>query len=215
MKTRFFTFLLPLIALPFGSPAQAQDCSIEAVATLTTELWGAEISYTISDDNGVLLTETGFDNYSTYNAVFCLDDVSGCLVLEMTDSFGDSWNGAVLYVSIPALGLTLGTFTLEEGNIQTITFGEDCETEEVEVEGCTDPLANNYNPAATVDDGSCDYDCGCDDVYEPVCAYDFTTGQYTTYTNLCEAECAGAFFISTAIGRSAGLRLHRSGGRQL
>ena len=196
MKTRFFTFLLPLIALALGTPAHAQDCSIEAVATLTTELWGAEISYTISDDNGVLLAETGFDNYSTYNAVFCLDDVSGCLVLEMTDSFGDGWNGAVLYVSIPALGLTLGTFTLEEGNIQTITFGEDCETEEVEVEGCTDPLANNYNPAATVDDGSCDYDCDCDDVYEPVCAYDFTTGQYTTYTNLCEAECAGAFFIS-------------------
>lgn len=196
MKNRLFAYLLPLIALAFGTPAHAQDCSIEAVATLTTELWGAEISYTISDDNGVLLAETGFDNYSTYTSAFCLDDVSGCLVLEMTDSFGDGWNGAVLYVTIPSLGLTLGTFSLEEGNIQTITFGEDCETEEVEVEGCTDPLANNYNPAATVDDGSCDYDCGCDDVYEPVCAYDFTTGEYTTYINLCEAECAQALFIA-------------------
>ncbi len=33
-----------------------------------------------------------------------------------------------------------------------------CETQ-VDVEGCTDPEANNYNPEATIDDGSCTYDC--------------------------------------------------------
>ena len=27
------------------------------------------------------------------------------------------------------------------------------------VSGCTDPNANNYNPAANTDDGSCTYDC--------------------------------------------------------
>lgn len=195
MKSTIFSILFLFIAYASGTPAQAQDCSLEAVATLTTELWGAEISYTISDDNGVLVSEDGFSNYSTYSTVFCLDQVSGCLVLEMIDSFGDGWNGAVLYINVPALGLNLGAFTLEEGNIQTISFGDGCETEEVEVEGCTDPVAFNYNPAATVDDGSCDYDCGCDDVYEPVCAYDFLTGEYTTYVNLCEAECAQEWFI--------------------
>ena len=32
--------------------------------------------------------------------------------------------------------------------------------DEAEVDGCTDETANNYNPAATDDDGSCDYACG-------------------------------------------------------
>ena len=196
MKHAILVFIFPLFVLVFGAPAQAQDCSLEAVATLTTELWGSEIAYTISDDNGILLSGENFSDYSTATSAFCLDDVSGCLVLEMTDSFGDGWNGAVLYITVPTLGLSLGTFTLEEGNAQAITFGEGCETEEVEIEGCTDPLAFNYNPAATVDDGSCDYDCGCDDVYEPVCAYDVTTGEYITYINLCEAECAQAWFIA-------------------
>ena len=156
MKHAILAFLFPLFVLVFGAPAQAQDCSLEAVATLTTELWGSEIAYTISDDNGILLSGENFTDYSTSTSAFCLDDVSGCLVLEMTDSFGDGWNGAVLYITVPTFGLSLGTFTLEEGNAQAITFGEGCETEEVEIEGCTDPLAFNYNPAATVDDGSCD-----------------------------------------------------------
>ena len=113
----------------------------------------------------------------------------------MMDSFGDSWNGATLTVTVPELDLSLGTFTLEEGSYQAVTFGLDCETAEIDVEGCTDPLANNYDPLATVDDGSCDYDCGCEDVYEPVCALDWTTGEYMTYANACEAECAGAFIL--------------------
>ncbi|MDA8979021.1 T9SS type A sorting domain-containing protein [bacterium] len=175
--------------MAFGTAAQAQECGLEVVATLTTELWGAEISFTISDDNGVLVSGDSFDNYSTYTSLFCVDDVSGCLVLEMIDSFGDGWNGAMLYITIPALGLNLGSFTLEEGSIQAISFGDGCETEEVEIEGCTNPLASNYNPNATVDDGSCTSDCECDDVYEPVCAYNFTTGEYTTYNNMCEAQC--------------------------
>ena len=35
-----------------------------------------------------------------------------------------------------------------------------------DVLGCTDPNANNYNPAATIDDGSCDYErYGCTDPF--------------------------------------------------
>ncbi|MGB0463175.1 MAG: hypothetical protein ACPGOX_09100, partial [Flavobacteriales bacterium] len=151
MKHAILAFLFPLFALVFGATAQAQDCSLEAVATLTTELWGSEIAYTISDDNGILLSGENFSDYSTSTSAFCLDDVSGCLVLEMTDSFGDGWNGAVLYITVPTLGLSLGTFTLEEGNAQAITFGEGCETEEVEIEGCTDASACNYDATPTTD----------------------------------------------------------------
>ena len=44
-----------------------------------------------------------------------------------------------------------------------------CLTEEPEIPGCTDPQADNYNPAATTDNGTCDYPepndiLGCTDV---------------------------------------------------
>ncbi|MGB1100714.1 MAG: hypothetical protein ACPGYS_07375, partial [Flavobacteriales bacterium] len=167
-----------------------------AVATLTTEMWGGEVSYTISDDNGILAEGQGVADDDSTATYFCIADTAGCLVLNMMDSFGDSWNGAALTVTVPDQDLSLGTFTLAVGAFQAVTFGLDCETEEVEVEGCTDPLANNYNPLATVDDGSCDYGCGCEDVYEPVCALDFATGELITFTNACEAECVGAFVVA-------------------
>ena len=136
---------------------------------------------------------SGLEDFSTTTYPLCLDSVQGCLTLEMVDSFGDGWNGAFLSVSVPILGLDLGTFSLEDGVYQAISFGDGCETNVIEQEGCTDPFAFNYDPFATVDDGSCSYDCECDDAYDPVCAYDYTTGEYITFSNACEAQCAFAW----------------------
>lgn len=38
------------------------------------------------------------------------------------------------------------------------TAQTDCSDEPVDVYGCTDPFSCNYNPSATIDDGSCSYD---------------------------------------------------------
>ena len=191
MKTNILT--LTALALIWSASSLAQSCGLEATVTLNTELWGSEISFTVSDDNGVLLQGSGLEDFSTTTYPLCLDSVQGCLTLEMVDSFGDGWNGAFLSVSVPILGLDLGTFSLEDGVYQAISFGDGCETNVIEQEGCTDPFAFNFDPFATVDDGSCSYDCECDDVYEPVCAYDYTTGEYITFSNACEAQCAFAW----------------------
>ena len=185
-----------LLLLSLVTSVMAQNCALEASAVLQTDIWGSEISFTISDDNGVIVEGQDFVDYTLTETAFCLDSISGCLVLEMFDSFGDGWHGASLDISIPVLGLSLGSFTLEDGDYEAVSFGVDCETEVVETEGCTDPLAFNYDPYATIDDGSCSYDCECEDVDEPVCAYDYLTGQYVTFANACEAECANAWIVA-------------------
>jgi hypothetical protein len=58
-----------------------------------------------------------------------------------------------------------------------------------DVFGCTDPIANNYNPAATVNDGSCTYDVlGCMDPlannYNPAANVDDGSCTYGACTNL-------------------------------
>ncbi|MDA9864460.1 hypothetical protein N9C70_05275 [Flavobacteriales bacterium] len=60
--------------------------------------------------------------------------------------------------------------------------------------GCTDPEAPNYDANANADDGSCLEPCDCPDVYDPVCGVQFNTGQTLTFNNMCELECAGAWF---------------------
>ena len=46
--------------------------------------------------------------------------------------------------------------------VQIINYNDECVP--TEIEGCTDETANNYNPNATLDDGSCTYDVlGCTD----------------------------------------------------
>lgn len=55
-----------------------------------------------------------------------------------------------------------------DGNCYFDTNGDgECD----ELEGCTNPIAANFNPAATVEDGSCEYACSaCAPVFEDVIA---------------------------------------------
>jgi hypothetical protein len=127
--------------------------------------FGSEVSWDLVDDaTGLtLLSSAGpFFSNSTYDAYVDLPD-PGSYTLNMIDSWGDGWNGA--YVNIidsvsGAVAYTLGTgFT--SGSTYSETF-----TLPLGVPGCTNPNALNYDPLATLDDGSCIFGCLASDTTE-------------------------------------------------
>ena len=71
----------------------------------------------------------------------------------------------------------------------TFTMTGLCTSDDIDITGCTDATACNYNPNATADDGSCEFDScgGCTDA--SACNYDAAA---TTDDGSCEFDsCAG------------------------
>ncbi len=142
-----------------GSCEYNSDCEAnEITLTIVTAFWGGEISWALSQDGNYIAEGGGYENDSEYNIDLCLED--GCYVLEMFDSFGDGWNGGFFFVSMGDMILAEGT--IETGSYGVIGFGVNTDDCELDVYGCTDPEALNYNADATIDDGSCEY---FEDVY--------------------------------------------------
>lgn len=132
----------------------------EVIITIGTQQWGYEISWTITQDSMVVAAGNGYSNQSAYTQIACLED--GCYVFNMYDSFGDGWNGGSFAISMDGVVIVNGT--LNTGNFGQLGFGINTSGCEIvaEVYGCTDPNALNYNPMATVNDGSCTYPEICD-----------------------------------------------------
>ena len=132
--------------------------------------WDGEIGWSL-DLNGEVLASGGAGTVTA-----CLPE--GCFTLSMTDSYGDGWNGAI-YTLSAADGTVIATGDLDtaqqgDGSTQgsdVVQIGVDsCGL------GCTDATACNYDPDATLDDGSCTFDCnGCTD--PSACNYDATATQ--------------------------------------
>jgi hypothetical protein len=133
---------------------------------INTDCWGNESSFTIVDDNGnIIYSGSGFPNLTYIQIPMCLAD--GCYTLNFNDSFGDGMAGTLYgcsndgnYTLIDALGnpivsMIQANFGFGESQQFCLPF--------VIVQGCTDPLADNYDPNAVADDGSCSYS-NCQDM---------------------------------------------------
>jgi hypothetical protein len=101
----------------------------------------SEISWTLTDGLGNVVTSGG----APFNADYCLPD--DCYVLNLSDAFGDGWNGSNYTVTVN--GVALYTGTLVDGDSGTANVGIPGQC------GCTDPTACNYDPAAVTDNGTC------------------------------------------------------------
>ena len=89
-------------------------------------------------------TVQGYDQYGNLQCVYAsCDDIPeyGCIYADGFGAFNEFFDAAACS--------TYG--------------GTPCEEPVIEVPGCTEPAANNYNADATVDDGSCEFDVNCDE----------------------------------------------------
>ena len=133
-------------ACNYDSGADTDDGSCEflsctcdgSVLTVTGGGYPTEVSWSITDCDGGILFEGGA-NYSE-----CVD-LPDNYIIDMVDSFGDGWNGAVLSIGDES-------YTIDTGSANAVGIG--CF---VEVLGCIDEVACNYDASANTDDGSCYY----------------------------------------------------------
>ena len=136
--------------------------------------WQGEVSWTVEDAAGQDVISGG----APFSGLACL--VDGDYTVYGEDSFGDGWNGNYLTVSMPD-GTNLLSFTVV-GENGTATFTVQAGA----VYGCMDPEAENYDPNATVDDGSCVYagdNCGVPIVATDGTTYDATASTWYSFTN--------------------------------
>lgn len=133
------------------------EVSIEMYADATLPYWQAFFSVSNALEPGIANIVTYSTDSATYG-VGCLDP--GCYNFWAYESMGSD------LVTIEATaGDETMAFTLEPGAYSNtwgwaVGIDEPCT---VQYGGCTDPEAENYNPSATFDNGSCTYPLECDE----------------------------------------------------
>ena len=126
-------------------------CS-DVTVTILTDNYPAETTWTVTDGSGTTVMSGGpySTTGTTFNETACLE--VGCYTLNMFDSFGD---GICCAYGVGSYTVTVdGTDVVTGGEFGTSTTENFC-VESAAISGCTSLEACNFNPDATVDDGSC------------------------------------------------------------
>ena len=142
----------------------------------------SEESITVCDSymwNGQIYTQSGEYTYTTPNSVGCDSVVYLSLIVNyLSTSFSTveicneyQWNGELYTESGEYSYSTINQYGCDSTANLSLTI-INC--------GCTDPIANNYNPEATQDDGNCTY-----------CSFDVNIiSQNPSTTNFCDGYFA-------------------------
>jgi hypothetical protein len=174
-------------------PAEGFDCEGNCLEGTTTSINVREIStggfdYSLTQYGGswsFINTATGESVAST-----ATDDLSECLVdgcYEISGISGSGGSYAFAYSIDGGELVTPGSFG--ETGTDFISIGEiGC------INGCTDPIALNYDSLAYSDDGSCEFVEGCTDIY----ALNYDSLAYITNNELCEYPACDGLDTFTA-----------------
>ena len=143
----FLTFALLFSTISFG------QTSICVTAVLATEIWASEISWGIVNSDGieVYASSEEYTDWSAYTEEICLEP--DCYTVWMNDSYGDGWQGGELrFYSAEGEIIATGYVPAVPGDYFEINLPlqDGCP-----INGCTHVEAINFDPEASVDDGSC------------------------------------------------------------
>ena len=140
---------LMAFAMVFFSTSSA--IAEDLIITVGGGSFDSEITWDITDAAGA---SQAAGAAGTFNATI----PSGCYDMNMYDSWGDGWNGAVYSIVDSTTGQIYATGTLSSGayGVDQVCWGV--------TGGCTDPSATNYDSTAAFDDGSCIY-ASCTNLY--------------------------------------------------
>jgi len=161
---------------------------VEIIFTILTDNYPGETTWNVTDALGAIIMTGG--PYSTTGTTFtssaCVDN--GCYDVTINDSYGD---GVCCSYGTGNYTITSDGNTLvsggEFGFTETTNFCVTADTNDTP--GCTDSTACNYNPNATLDDGSCESSSCAGCTNSNACNYDSST---TLDDGSCEyTTCAG------------------------
>ena len=173
------------------------------MVNIYTDTYNGETSWQISDLTSVVASGGDYpESFVLYQELLCLED--GCYTFTINDSFGDGiccayGEGYYELIVNGEIIATGGEFSSNE----SVTFcvgGSEM--------GCTDEAACNFNPNASMDDGSCTYDCfGCTDPeacnYDPNAQEDDGSCTYPNPDYGCDCESVVAFNAEITGGESS------------
>jgi hypothetical protein len=183
MKKKFtkiaslFCLLFLTLAINDAYAQTCADCVESCIQIdIVADEYPGENAWTLTDDtNTVIASGDG----TTQNVVVCVA-AGACFEFTMTDTFGDGqfgsdFGGVDGSTSIEYDGVVQFTSTGNWGTEISGIIGVGCA-----INGCTDPLALNFDPAANTDDGSCIVPA-CAGVAFSYC-YDSNEASLVTYT---------------------------------
>ena len=135
--------------------------SINASLYICTFSNGNQVSLNILNSSGdTVWTSPSLGNVAIYYTSVCLQ-AGECYTAVMSNNAGlPSWYNGYFWIN-NGQGEVIHTGLADNLVTQSVNFSIDGTCGEVF--GCTNPLASNFNPAATIDDASCILVYGCTD----------------------------------------------------
>ncbi|MGC6470314.1 MAG: M43 family zinc metalloprotease, partial [Flavobacteriales bacterium] len=129
--------------------------------TITTDQWGEETSWILLNNEQQItiasISTNSYQNQTTYNYDYCL--VEGCYTYSISDTYGDGiegYNSNSNDDGYYAITDSNGNSIIQIGNTN-FGYNESQDFCINFVQGCTDPIATNFDISATQDNGSCEY----------------------------------------------------------